>query len=190
VFVGHHAEIVIGVLVADPVFEGFFAGCVGEEGVVGRIHDGGVDSGSGPVTCVVDAEGGGVDASTRDAEQVDAAVVDGMYFGDLIDDGVEVGRAVNLGVPEGVVERLGGDDDEALLGSEALPGTDDVGRPAALFVEENDGRERLVGIGGGGDLIAVVALLAAEGKGAVLGFVLGLSQRRAGRREGRGEYRR
>jgi hypothetical protein len=83
VLVGHHAEVVVGILVADPVLEGLLAGGVGEEGVVGGVEDGGVDGGGGPVVGVVDADGEGVEASAADAEEVDAGAVDGVFFVDF-----------------------------------------------------------------------------------------------------------
>jgi hypothetical protein len=126
VLVGHHAEVVVGILVTDPVFEGLFAGGVGEERVVGGVEDGGMDGGGGPVIGIVDADGEGVDASSTDAEEVDARAVDGVFFGDLIDDGMEVRRAVGLGVPEGVMESLGRDDDEPAGRGDPLPGAHDV----------------------------------------------------------------
>jgi hypothetical protein len=96
-----------------------------------------------------------------------------MFFGDFSDYGVEVGRAVGLGVPKGVVEGLRSDDDKVAVGGDALPGAHDVGVIAALVVDEDDGGERLGGVGGNGDLVEVVALLAVEGEGVVHRLVFG-----------------
>jgi hypothetical protein len=108
-----------------------------------------------------------------------------MYLGHLIDDGVEKGRAVNLGVPHGVVERLRSDEDETADGGEGFPASHDVACPATLIVKRNDHGQGRVGIGSGGNLIAVVSLLAFEGEGAVLDFVFAL--RRSGQGGQKGE---
>ena len=55
-------------------------------------------------------------------------------------------------------------------------------RPATLVVKQNDDRQWRRGIGRGRNLIAVVALLAVEGEGVVLDFVLAL---RAGGQHGK-----